>query len=60
MQEVSFHRGWEFERKVAAIYRTLGAAVKHDIPLAGNQIDLLIEEQTPSGSIVRTAVECKN
>jgi len=60
MQDVKFHAGWEFERKVAAIYRTLGAKVEHDVALAGNQIDLLINELTPSGSQVRTAVECKN
>lgn len=37
MQEVRFHKGWEFERRVAAIYRTLGAQVQHDVALAGNQ-----------------------
>lgn len=59
MQDVRFHLGWEFERTVAAMYRTLGAEVEHDIALAGNQIDLLIKERTPSGSVVRIAVECK-
>ena len=60
MQDVLFHKGWEFERRVAAIYRTLGAEVEHDVALAGNQIDLFIKERTPSGSVVRIAVECKD
>jgi hypothetical protein len=60
MQDVAFHKGWEFERRVAAIYRTLGAQVQHDVALAGNQIDLLIDEPTPSGNRMRIAVECKN
>jgi len=51
---------YDFEREVAAIYRTLGAKVEHDIDLAGNQIDILVTEQTPSGAPVRIAVECKN
>lgn len=53
-------RGYDFEREVAAIYRTLGANVEHSVDLAGNQIDILVTEQTPSGSPVRIAVECKN
>ena len=52
-------RGYQFEREVAAIYRALGARVEQDIVLAGNQIDILIEEQTSSGTRLRTAVECK-
>src|SRR5262245_52804240 len=49
----------EFERKVAAIFRALGARVEHDAELAGNQIDGLVTENTPSGIEIRTAVECK-
>lgn len=49
----------EFERKVAAIFRALGGTVEHDTELAGNQIDVLVTESTPSGVSVRTAVECK-
>jgi len=48
-----------FERKVAAIFRALGAKVEHDISLAGNQIDILVTEKTPSGSVIKTAIECK-
>lgn len=59
MQDVRFHPGWEFERAVAAAYRTLGAQVQHDVSIAGNQLDLLVQERTPSGSAVRIAVECK-
>jgi hypothetical protein len=50
---------FEFERNVAAIFRTLGARVEHDTELAGNQIDILVTETTPTGITVRTAVECK-
>jgi hypothetical protein len=59
MQDIRFHLGWEFERAVAAVYRTLGAQVDHNIALAGNQIDLLVRERTPSGGVLRIAVECK-
>jgi Hypothetical protein (DUF2513)/Restriction endonuclease len=52
-------RGYQFERDVAAIYRALGARVEQDTVLAGNQIDIFIEEQTSSGTRLRTAVECK-
>jgi hypothetical protein len=48
-----------FERKVAAVFRALGAKVEHDVSLAGNQIDILVSEETPSGSVVKSAIECK-
>jgi hypothetical protein len=51
--------GYRFEREVAAIYRALGARVEQDVVLAGNQIDIVIDEATSSASRVRTAVECK-
>ncbi len=50
---------FEFERHVTAIYRVLGADVQHDVALAGNQIDILIKEQTGAGTSIRSAVECK-
>src|SRR5260370_11564280 len=53
------YQSTEFERKVAAIFRALGGQVEHDTELAGNQIDVLVTESTPSGISVRTAVECK-
>lgn len=49
----------EFERRVAAIFRTLGAEVEHDVSLAGNQIDILALERTPAGAEVRSAIEVK-
>ena len=52
-------KGYELEREVATIYRALGAQVEHNVSLAGNQIDILIAEQTSSGSTVRSAIECK-
>jgi len=48
-----------FEDKVAQLYRKLGAKVKQNVKLAGFQIDVYLEEETPSKQIVRTAVECK-
>ena len=49
----------DFERKVATIFRALGAKVAHDVSLAGNQIDILVSEETPSGSEIKSAIECK-
>ncbi len=51
--------GFNFERRVAAIYRILGANVQHDVALAGNQIDILLDEETVAGTSIRSAVECK-
>lgn len=52
-------RGYALEREVAAIYRFLGGKVEHDVSLAGNQIDILVTEQTSSGATIKYAVECK-
>jgi hypothetical protein len=52
-------KGRQFEREVAAIYRALGAKVEQDVSLAGNQIDLLVEERTSSGAAIRIVIECK-
>jgi hypothetical protein len=48
-----------FEDEVSQLYRELGANVKQDVNLAGFQIDVYVEEQTPSEQKVRSAVECK-
>ncbi len=49
-----------FENAIAGFYRALGTSkVQQNINLAGNEIDIYMEEQTPSGQFVRTAVECK-
>lgn len=50
----------QFERRVAAIFRSLGAEVEHNTAIAGNQVDVLLKEETTSGTPVRTVVECKN
>ena len=55
----SYEEAIHFERRVAAIYRALGATVEHNVSLAGNQIDVLVVEQTQSGAAFRVAVECK-
>jgi nucleoside 2-deoxyribosyltransferase len=55
----SAHKGLAFEREVASIFRALGARVEHEVALAGNQIDIVVREETPSGSEIITAVECK-
>jgi hypothetical protein len=57
---VSRKTGLELERQIAAIYRALGARVEHDIALAGNQIDVYVEETTASGATIRTVVEAKD
>lgn len=48
-----------FEEEVAVIYRSLGATVKQNVNLAGLQIDMVVEETTPSKQHLRIAVECK-
>lgn len=58
--QTPYEKALQFERDVADIYRILGARVKHDVALAGNQIDILIEEHTSSGTELRTAIECKS
>jgi hypothetical protein len=42
--------GYNLERCGAAIFRALGAHVEHDVSLAGSQIDLLVREQSASGT----------
>jgi hypothetical protein len=53
-------RAYQFEREVAAIYRALGGRVEQDVVVAGNQIDVVVEEETASGSRIKTVIECKN
>lgn len=48
-----------FEEEVGAIYRSLGARVKQNVNLAGFQIDILVEESTPSKQSLRLVIECK-
>ena len=49
-----------FENAVAGFYRELGArSVRQNVDLAGNQVDVFVEEETASGQIVRCIVECK-
>lgn len=57
-QNVAF---WSaFETAVAEFYRSLGALnVQQNVNLAGNEVDVYVEERTASGQLVRTAVECK-
>lgn len=53
--------GTAFEHEVANYYRLCGAqTVRVNVELAGNQIDVYVEEETPSGLLVRTVVECKD
>jgi len=52
-------KGSLFEQDVADLYRRLGAKVKRNVSLAGNQIDVVITESTDSGIQIKTAVECK-
>jgi len=48
-----------FEDEVAQLYRMLGAKVKQNVSLTGFQIDVYVEEETPSKQKLRVAVECK-
>jgi hypothetical protein len=52
--------GKTFERQVANLYRALGAWVKHDVPMAGHQIDVYVEIVGPDRSRHRIAVEAKD
>ena len=48
-----------FERQVASTFRASGAEVQRDVSVAGNQIDVLVKEETASGQSLTTIVECK-
>lgn len=48
-----------FEDQVAQLYRELGGNVKQNVNLSGFQIDVYVEEETPSKQKIRLAVECK-
>ena len=53
--------GKELERRVADAYRAMGAwKVEHDVELAGNQIDVYVELETPGRLLHRIAVEVKD
>jgi restriction endonuclease len=49
----------EFENEVAEAYRALGAVVEPEIAAAGVRIDLLVRDETRSGSPLKLGVECK-
>jgi tetratricopeptide (TPR) repeat protein len=53
--------GKELEKRVAAAYRAMGAwKVEHDKKMAGNQIDVYVELETPGHLLHRIAVEAKD
>jgi len=53
--------GRDLERQVADVYRAMGAReVKHDVELAGNQIDVYVEMESADRGLHRIAVEVKN
>ena len=49
----------QFEWQIADLYRRIGCEVRHDVSLAGNQIDVVVTETSPSGTTLTRAVECK-
>ena len=54
-------KGLEFERKVAELYRLLGARrVVHNTIIEGSQVDIFVESELSDGTPVRTIVECKS
>lgn len=51
---------YEFENLVANLFRSIKVKkVVQNASLAGHQIDIYLEEETASGQVARTAVECK-
>jgi len=53
--------GKALERRVAEAYRQMGARkVEHDVELAGHQIDVYVELDTPDRALHRIAVEAKD
>ena len=53
--------GKELEKRVADAYRAMGAwKVEHDKKMAGNQIDVYVELETPGHLLHRIAVEAKD
>jgi len=54
--------GKKLERRVVDAYRAMGAwrKVEHDVDLAGNQIDVYVELETPGHLLHRIAVEAKD
>ncbi len=59
IQNTPLAKGLELERRVASIYRALGAEVQHSTSIAGNQIDVLVQETTLAGTKITKAIECK-
>lgn len=53
--------GKNLERLVAKAYRDLGAyKVEHDVDLAGHQMDVYVEMETPDRSLHRLAIDAKD
>ncbi|MFC2046216.1 restriction endonuclease [Chloroflexota bacterium] len=53
--------GKQLELRVADAYRQMGASkVEHDVPLAGNQLDVYVELATPGRLLHKIAVEVKD
>ncbi len=50
----------DFEQDVARIYESLGYMVKHNIEVAGQQVDLTATKIIPGIGEIRLAVECKH
>lgn len=60
MIETTSKLDWmSFENEISNLYRLMGADVKQNINLSGFQIDIYVEEETPSKQKIRAAVECK-
>jgi HEAT repeat protein len=61
MTKKTIKTGKELERRVAQAYRDMGARkVEHDVELAGHQIDVYVELETPDRALHRIAVEAKD
>ncbi len=54
-------KGEGLELRVADAYRKMGARkVEHDVQLAGNQIDVYVEQEAPDHTVHRIAIEAKD
>jgi formylglycine-generating enzyme required for sulfatase activity len=61
MTQETDRTGKELERWVADAYRRIGARkVEHDVPMAGNQIDVYVELETPGRLLHCIAIEVKD
>lgn len=56
----AYRKGIQFEKQVGDLFGKLGAKrIIHNAAIDGSQIDLVIEQELPSGLLIKSIVECK-